>query len=70
MADRADSLRRYILLALVCLLAVFAVWFIRAAESGSDRTGEMGNEQGVLDRDVDDLEVDPRQEPAGPRSTG
>lgn len=30
---------------------------------GNDRTGEIGREQGDLDRDVEDMEDDPRQGP-------
>lgn len=32
-------------------------------EEDRDRTGDIGNEQGILDRDVEDFEDDPRQGP-------
>lgn len=49
---------------LACLLMVSLL--AGCSSDDRDRTGTVGQEQGQLDRDVEDSEIDPRVEPPGP----
>lgn len=53
-------------LLLVGLLAFSLILSSGCSSDDRDRTGTIGNEQGDLDRDVEEFEVDPRPEPPGP----
>lgn len=69
MTDRTNLATRWMLI-VVAVLLVVGTLLSSSVTDDRDRSGEIGNEQGILDRDVEDLEVDPRPDAPGPGADG